>query len=107
MRIPVQSLASLSGLRIRRCLELWCKSQTQLRSGVAVAVVAASSCISDLTPSLPGNFHALGAALNRQKTKRKWGGGGGGEGKKEGRERERKRKKENKTKLKSGKRKGP
>ena len=30
----------LSGLRIWRCHELWCRSQTQLTSGVAVAVVA-------------------------------------------------------------------
>ena len=34
----VQSLASLSGSRIRCCHELWCRSQTQLGSGVAVAV---------------------------------------------------------------------
>ena len=33
------TLASLSGLRIQHCCELWCKSQTRLRSGVAVAVV--------------------------------------------------------------------
>ena len=39
VRLRVQSLASLSGLRIRRCRELWCMSQTQLSSGVAVAVV--------------------------------------------------------------------
>ena len=39
MRIRVQSLASLSGLRIRRCCELWCTSQTWLRPGVAMAVV--------------------------------------------------------------------
>ena len=38
-RIRVQSLASLSGLRIWRCQELWCKLQTWLRSGVAVALV--------------------------------------------------------------------
>ena len=31
--------ASLSGLRIWRCCELWCRSQAQLGSGVAVAVV--------------------------------------------------------------------
>ena len=37
-RLRVQSLASLSGLRIRHCRELWCRSQTQLGSGVAVAV---------------------------------------------------------------------
>ena len=35
----VQSLASLSGSRIRCCHELWCRSQTQLGSGLAVAVV--------------------------------------------------------------------
>ena len=38
MRLWVQSLALLSGLRIRRCRELWCRSQMQLGS-VAVAVV--------------------------------------------------------------------
>ena len=38
MRLRVRSLASLSGLRIRRCRELWCRSQTRLTSGVAVAV---------------------------------------------------------------------
>ena len=31
--------ASLSGLRIWHCRELWCRSQTWLGSGVAVAVV--------------------------------------------------------------------
>ena len=35
----VQSLASLSGLRIWYCRELWCRSPTQLGSNVAVAVV--------------------------------------------------------------------
>ena len=39
MRIQVQSLALLSGLRIWRCHELWCRSQTWLGSGIAVAVV--------------------------------------------------------------------
>ena len=39
MRLRVQSLALLSGLRIQRCRELWCRSQMQLRSVVAVAVV--------------------------------------------------------------------
>ena len=38
-RLRVQSLASLSGLRIRCCCELWCRSQTQLGSGIAVALV--------------------------------------------------------------------
>ena len=39
MRLQVRSLASISGLRIRRCQELWCRSQTWLGSGIAVAVV--------------------------------------------------------------------
>ena len=32
-----RNLPLLSGLTIRRCRELWCRSQTRLRSGVAVA----------------------------------------------------------------------
>ena len=42
----------LSGLRIRGCCELWCRSQTWLGSGVAEALVKAGSCSSDWTPSL-------------------------------------------------------
>ena len=52
MRTRVQSPALLSGLRIQHCRELWCRSQMQLGSGTAVAVVLASSCSSDLTPRL-------------------------------------------------------
>ena len=37
-RLWVRSLASLSGLRICRCRELWYRSQMWLRSCVAVAV---------------------------------------------------------------------
>ena len=36
----VRSLALLSGLRIQRCHELWCRSQTWLGSRVAVALAA-------------------------------------------------------------------
>ena len=43
MRLWVQSLALLSGLRIWHCHELWCRSQTQLIFGIAVAVVSSSS----------------------------------------------------------------
>ena len=39
MRLKVQSLALLSELRIQRCCELWYRSQTRLRSGIAVAVL--------------------------------------------------------------------
>ena len=52
MRLRVGSLASLSGLRIWRCHELRCRSQTRLRSDVAVAVARAGSCSSNLTPSV-------------------------------------------------------
>ena len=52
MRFQVRSLTLLSGLRIWHCRELWCKVQTQLGSGIAVAVVQASSCSSNQTPSL-------------------------------------------------------
>ena len=38
-RTRVLSLASISGLRIRRCCELWCRPQTWLGSHVAGAVV--------------------------------------------------------------------
>ena len=50
--MQVQSLASLSGLRIWHCCELWCRLPMCLRSGIAVAVAVASSCSSNLTPSL-------------------------------------------------------
>ena len=50
--LVVRSLASLSGLTIRHCRELWCRSQMWLGSHVAVAVVQAGSYSSSLTPSL-------------------------------------------------------
>ena len=39
MRLRVRSLASLHGLRIQRCLELWCRLQMRLGSGIAMALV--------------------------------------------------------------------
>ena len=52
MRLWIRSLALLSGLRIRSCCELWCRSQTWLGCGIAVALVEAGSYSFDLTPSL-------------------------------------------------------
>ena len=52
MRLLVRSLASLNALTILCCRELWYRSQTQLGSGVAVAVVQIGSYSSDWTPSL-------------------------------------------------------
>ena len=70
MRFQVQSLASLSGLRIRCCPELWCRLQTRLRSGVTVALgrPAATALIGHLDWEPP---YATGAALKRQKDKKK------------------------------------
>ena len=39
MRLQVWSVPLLSGLRIRHCRELWCRSQIRLRSRLAVALV--------------------------------------------------------------------
>ena len=85
MRIRVRSLASLSRLRIRHCRELWCRSQTWLGSGVAVAVgrPVAAAPIRPLAWEPP---YAVGEALTRQKKEKEkkefrlgpppWGGGG-------------------------------
>ena len=45
------SLASLSGLRIQRCRELWCRSQTRLRSRGAVAALQAGGYSSNSAPA--------------------------------------------------------
>ena len=52
MRTQIQFLALLGGLRIWHSCELWYRSQMQLRSCIAVAVVWVSSCSSDSVPSL-------------------------------------------------------
>ena len=67
MRLCVRSLASLRGLRIWHCHGRWCRSQMQFGSGVAVAVVQASSCSSNWTPSLG----TAGVALEKTKKKKK------------------------------------
>ena len=52
MRFRVRSLASLTRFKIWHCRELWCRSQTWLISGVAVALAQACSSSSYWTPSL-------------------------------------------------------
>ena len=47
VRTQVRFLASLSGLRIRCCHELWYRLQVRLRSRIVVAVVQAGSYSSD------------------------------------------------------------
>ena len=51
-RMWVQSLASLNGLGIQHCCKLQPRLHMWLKSGIAVAVVQAGSCSSDLTPHL-------------------------------------------------------
>ena len=71
MRLRVQSLASLSGLRIWHCGELWYRWQTQLGSCVAVAVAQAGSysCIS--TPTLGTSICHNYGPKNQKKKKKK------------------------------------
>ena len=71
MRIRVPSLASLSGLRIWHCRGLWCRLQTPLGSGAAVAVAWAGSCSSNLTPIL-GTSICHTCSPKRPKKKKKW-----------------------------------
>ena len=70
MRLQVLSLASLSGLRIWRCRELWCRSQMRLRSGVAMALArpVATAPIQPLAWETP--CHGCDPK-KRQKTKKK------------------------------------
>ena len=60
---------------------LWCRLQTRLRSGVAVAVVQTGSCSSNSTPSLGtstccGGGWVVGGALKKKDKKeeeeKKW-----------------------------------
>ena len=45
MRMQAQSLTSLIRLRIGCCPDLWYRSQTRLRSGIAVAVAVATAVV--------------------------------------------------------------
>ena len=66
MRIWVRSLASLSGLRIQRCPELWCGLQMWLGSQIAVAWhwAAAAALIQPLAWEPP---YAAGVALKSKR----------------------------------------
>ena len=65
MGFRVRSLASLCGLRIKHCRELWCRLQTRLGSGVAVALAKAGATIL-IRPQAWEPPYALGAVLKRQ-----------------------------------------
>ena len=74
-RMWVQSLASCSGLRILCCCKPQCRSQRQLRSGVAVVVASAAAPVQPLTWELP---YVTGVALKKErkkfKKKERWWG---------------------------------
>ena len=65
----VQSLASLSGLRIQRCRELWCRAQTRLGSRVAVAWCRPAAT-APIRPLAWKPLYAAGAALKKQTNKK-------------------------------------
>ena len=69
MKMQIQSLALLSGLRIWHCRQLWCRLQTRLRSHVAVALgkLAATAPIRPLAWEPP---YAAGVALEQAKDKK-------------------------------------
>ena len=66
MRLWIQSLALLGGLRIWRCHELWYRTQMQLGSGIAVSLAQAGSNCSDQTPSL-GTSICYGCSPKKKK----------------------------------------
>ena len=53
MRMQVRSLASINGLRIQGCHELWCRSQMPLGSCVAVAVALIQLLAWELPYAIP------------------------------------------------------
>ena len=67
-RRQVQTLASISGLRIRHYHQLWCRLQMWLGSDVAMA--EATDCSSDSTSSL-GTFICLGCVPKKTKKNQK------------------------------------
>ena len=71
MRLWVRPLASLSGLRFRCCCELWCRSQMQLRSCIALWLWCRPGATALIRPLAWEPPYAVGAALKRPKKKQK------------------------------------
>ena len=69
MRLWVQFLALLSGLRIRCCRELWCRLQTRLGSRIAVALACRLVATAPIRPLAWEPPRAAGVALKGQKQK--------------------------------------
>ena len=62
---------SLSELRIRRCRELWYRSQTWLRSGMAVVVAWTSGYSSNSTSLGTSMCHGYGPKRTKDQKKKK------------------------------------
>ena len=69
MRFQVRSLALPSGIRVRRCHELWCRSQTRFGSGVACGSGEGQWLQLWLDPLAWAPPYVAGVALKRQKKK--------------------------------------
>ena len=65
VRLRVRSIPGLTQW-VKDLALLWCRSQTQLGSGVAVAVALSGSCSSNLNPSL-GTSICHGCSPKKQK----------------------------------------
>lgn len=92
-----EDAGSLSGLRIWHCRELWCRSQTQLGPGIAVAVVKVGSYSSNLTPSLGTSIcHRCGLKKQTNKKKERKRKERKKEGRKKGRKERKKKERERK-----------
>ena len=68
--MQVRSLDLLGGLRIRDCHELWCRSQTWLRSTELLWLWCRLAPTAPIQPLAWETLYAAGAALKDKKTKR-------------------------------------
>ena len=73
MRMRVQSLALLSGLKIQHCHKLWYRLQIRLGSSVAVAV-AQPAAAAPIPLQAQELLYAAGVALKKKKKEERIGG---------------------------------
>ena len=71
MRTQVRPLASLTGLRVWHCRELWYRSQTRLQPSIAVAVGCWSAATGLIRPLAWEPPYATGMALKKKAKKNK------------------------------------
>ena len=71
MRMRVRSLASLSGLRIQHCPELWCRSQVRLMGPTLLGLWCSPAAAAPIPPLAWEPLYAVGVALKKSKKKKK------------------------------------